>query len=135
MSSKAKLSLYIGLIVVFSFYTTIVYTLTAKQDSVDVTEVMKGKMIWQEKNCLACHQIYGLGGFLGPDLTNVYSNQTKGPAYITAFVRNGTPTMPSFSLTESEMNSLLAFLQHVSASGQSNPQSFKINANGTIEGK
>ncbi|MCH7870146.1 MAG: c-type cytochrome, partial [Planctomycetes bacterium] len=30
-----------------------------------------GLAIWRENNCQACHQIYGYGGFLGPDLTNL----------------------------------------------------------------
>jgi nitric oxide reductase subunit C len=123
------------LLIVFSYYTQFVYTLPVKEDRVNTDEALKGKMIWQKKNCQACHQIYGLGGFLGPDLTNEYSNKEKGPVYITAFVRGGTPVMPSFNLDESEMNSLLAFLQHISESGESNPKNFKINSNGTIEGK
>lgn len=135
MNPRFKIGLYFSLLAVFSCYTLFVYKLPVNNDEVNADEVMKGKMIWQKKNCLACHQIYGLGGFLGPDLTNIYSNKEKGPLYITAFVKAGTPSMPSFDLKEDEMQSLLAFLQHVSASGKSDPKTFKINSNGTIEGK
>lgn len=92
-------------------------------------------MIWQNKNCGACHQIYGLGGFLGPDLTNTYSAVGKGPLYISAFVENGTPVMPSFQFQEHEMNALLQYMRHVDASGKSDPKQFKISNYGTIEGQ
>ena len=90
----------------------------------------EGKMLWQQHNCNACHQVYGLGGYLGPDLTNVYS--IKGPAYIRAFLQNGTVIMPNFQLTEQETVALLAFLQDIDASGKSDPRTFIINNNGTI---
>ena len=44
-------------------------------------EAITGKVLYQKYNCTACHQIYGLGGFLGPDLTIVVSQQGKGEAY------------------------------------------------------
>lgn len=96
---------------------------------------MQGKMIWQEKNCTACHQIYGLGGFLGPDLTNIYSVEGKGPVYIRAFVTAGNPTMPSFQLKEEELTALVEYLRHVDSSGKADPKEFKVNYDGTIEGQ
>jgi hypothetical protein len=41
--------------------------------------------------------------------------------------------MPSFELDENEMDNLLAFLQHVDASGKSDPKNFRRNLDGTIE--
>lgn len=89
-----------------------------------------GKIVWQELNCNSCHQLYGLGGFLGPDLTNVYS--IKGPDYIKAFVKSGTPVMPKFNLRDKEMKALVEFLKEVDQSGKSDPRSFQINKDGTI---
>jgi len=43
-------------------------------------KALQGQQLWQQNNCFSCHQIYGLGGYLGPDLTNVYSQRGKGPA-------------------------------------------------------
>ena len=67
-------------------------------------ETSNGKMIWQQYNCTACHQVYGLGGYLGPDLTNTFS--LKGPEYIAAFLKSGTVTMPDFHLKENEIDAL-----------------------------
>jgi len=90
-----------------------------------------GKLLWQKYNCTACHQVYGLGGFLGPDLTNTYS--LRGPLYIKAFLQSGTVTMPNFHFNEKELNALLAYLQNMDASGKADPKTFIISSNGTIE--
>ena len=129
-----KILVYLTLVMFFLFYTWNLYQLPVSEKD-NTNSVMEGKRVWQQKNCNACHQIYGLGGFLGPDLTNAYSSQGKGPEYIKAFIQNGTVTMPAFQLTEKEVNSLLAFLQHADASGTSSPKTFNANWNGTIEHK
>ncbi|MFV2090673.1 MAG: c-type cytochrome, partial [Pseudomonadales bacterium] len=67
-------------------------------------------------NCVACHQFYGLGGYMGPDLTNVISR--KGDAYASAFISSGTQRMPDFNLNEAEVGSLIDFLEFVDGSGQ-----------------
>ena len=90
-----------------------------------------GKIVWQEQNCNSCHQLYGLGGFLGPDLTNIYS--LKGKDHIKAFVLNGTPVMPRFNLRVKDLEALVEFLQEVDKSGRSDPRSISIYNNGTIK--
>lgn len=90
-----------------------------------------GKMVWQQYNCNACHQVYGLGGYLGPDLTNEYSK--RGPAFIQAFLKTGTGAMPLFHLTETETKSLLSFLKDIDASGKADPKTFTLNYDGTIK--
>lgn len=136
MSEIAKYLISSGLVLSFTCYTIFIYRQpTAQKFTTNSGIVMQGKMIWQEKNCTACHQIYGLGGFLGPDLTNIYSAKGKGPAYIRAFVTAGTPTMPSFQLSEEELIALMGYLRHVDSSGKADPKEFKVNYDGTIEGQ
>ncbi|MEP2670211.1 MAG: c-type cytochrome [Cyclobacteriaceae bacterium] len=136
MAEKTKYILISCLVVSFVIYTSIIYKQPIVPESAETSKIiMEGKMIWQNKNCGACHQIYGLGGFLGPDLTNTYSAVGKGPVYISAFVAAGTPVMPSFQLREHEMNALLQYMRHVDTSGKSDPKQFRINYYGTIEGK
>ncbi|MEI7736453.1 MAG: cytochrome c [Ferruginibacter sp.] len=81
--------------------------------------VTKGLAIWQSKNCQACHQLYGLGGYMGPDLTNIISDSIKGPAYASTFIKAGTAKMPKFNLSVNEVNDLVAFLTWVDQSGHS----------------
>jgi len=75
--------------------------------------IMRGKRIFQEKNCIACHQLYGLGGYLGPELTTAWSDKHRGPEYMRAILRSGGSRMPDFGFTDKEINSLLYYLRYV----------------------
>ncbi len=90
-------------------------------------EAIRGEVLWQESNCTACHQIYGLGGYLGPDLTNVISNPYKGEEYVKSFLNSGIKSMPKFKFTDSEKDDIVSFLKHVDNSG------FYPNNNAIIE--
>lgn len=93
-------------------------------------EAERGKMLWQKYNCTACHQIYGLGGFLGPDLTNEYS--LRGPDMIKAFLTVGNNTMPEYHFSDQDISAMTAYLRHIDSTGVSDPRTFKINVDGTI---
>jgi len=131
MPDKKKVVIFLLLVTAYSSYSAYLYLRPPFQAEPIDELADKGKIVWQENNCTACHQIYGLGGYLGPDLTNVYSK--RGAEYIKAFVKGGTPIMPSFKLSEEDMSALLVFLEHVDQSGSSDPRNFRIHFNGTIE--
>ncbi len=92
-----------------------------------------GLALFQEKNCVACHQFYGLGGYMGPDLTNVISAPDKGPDYARAFIESGTAKMPDFGLSEAQVDDLVRFLEFVDASGRYRPENAEIRWNGTVD--
>ena len=94
--------------------------------------VAEGKLVWQKHNCHTCHQLYGLGGYLGPDLTNVYSRSGNNEHYIRGIVKSGVKQMPAFEISEEEMNALLQFLKNVDQSGSSNPQDYQPEILGTF---
>jgi nitric oxide reductase subunit C len=128
---RKKIKIVISLVLAFLCYSVFIYSsLPVKQYSV-TDESISGKLIWQQYNCTACHQLYGLGGFLGPDLTNVYSY--RGPDYIRAFVNSGTTIMPKFNLPDSEITALLTYLRIVDESGKADPRTFIIQNDGTIK--
>ena len=89
-----------------------------------------GQQLFQEHNCIACHQFYGLGGYMGPDLTNVIS--TRGAAYSRAFLTAGTARMPKFDLDEAEVDALIAFLDFVDRTGTYPAQNFEITWYGGV---
>ena len=128
---KKKKVLLITLTLVFLCYSFYLYSSTPVKPNMESGDAIQGKLVWQQYNCTACHQIYGLGGYLGPDLTNSYSK--KGSDYINVFLSNGSPTMPNFHLTEKEKQALMAYLKSLDASGSADPKTFKIHSNGTIE--
>jgi len=129
-SERVKIIIAAVLLPAFLFYTAYIYVSPPSGRIYSSTEVSRGKAVWQKYNCQACHQVYGLGGFLGPDLTNVYSK--RGRDFIHAFLLTGSPVMPVFKLTNEEMNDLTAFLRNIDSSGTADPRSFKLSIDGTI---
>lgn len=91
-----------------------------------------GKLVWQKYNCQSCHQLYGLGGYLGPDLTNVYSAPGKSEAYLKAIIIGGNKQMQGFQLSEDEQHQLMEFLKVTDKSGSSDPRKFRIESDGMI---
>lgn len=77
----------------------------------------KGKLLWNKNNCSACHQFYGLGGYLGPDLTNYMSRPGKGAIYAAAILKEGIGIMPAFHMTENEIHSIVEFLVYTNSTG------------------
>lgn len=130
LQDRSKYSIAGILVAAFLGYSCFLYADLPIQNKEPVQAADKGKMLWQQYNCGACHQVYGLGGYLGPDLTNSYSK--RGPAYIRAFLQNGTNIMPNYHLTETEITELTNYLRHLDASGNSDPRTFTIQRNGFI---
>jgi nitric oxide reductase subunit C len=92
-----------------------------------------GLALFQEKNCVACHQFYGLGGYMGPDLTNVVSAADKGAEYARGFLETGTMRMPDFGLSTREIDDLVRFLEYVDATGAYPPAKSEISWYGTVD--
>lgn len=92
-------------------------------------EVRHGMRVWQQRNCASCHQLYGLGGYMGPDLTNALG--AKGEARIRTFVRYGTGRMPAQPMSDQDMDALVAFLAWVDRSGQSRVPADAVHWTGT----
>ena len=90
-----------------------------------------GADVFQQYNCVACHQFYGLGGYMGPDLTNVTSKFS--PMYARAFIMNGTTSMPNFDLSDAELDALVAYLEFVDSTGTYPPENYEVKWYGTVE--
>ena len=132
-NDRQRISVLLFLLFSFLCYSFYLYYYLPVKSIPQNLEAATGKLSWQKYNCNACHQVYGLGGYLGPDLTNVYS--VRGPAYIEAFLKNGTGIMPDFHLKQGEIKNLLGFFRQLNASGKSDPKTFMLSYEGTIEQK
>lgn len=116
----SKIITFLLLFLIFIIYSFVVYTKGTESNIsnslIDQSSIKKGKLLFQKHNCIACHQLYGLGGYLGPELTNAWSDQNRGEVYMKAFLQKGTIRMPNFNLKEEEINSILSFLHYVDSS-------------------
>lgn len=89
-----------------------------------------GALVFQDYNCVACHQFYGLGGYMGPDLTNVISN--RGEAYARAFIAAGTATMPNLGLADDEIDAVVAYLAFVDKTGTYPAENYEVQWYGFV---
>ncbi|MCP4808866.1 MAG: cytochrome c [Proteobacteria bacterium] len=94
--------------------TALVYSDDPGPTQLDATAT-RGAEVWHEQNCQACHQLYGYGGFLGPDLTNF---ATRGDeARLGAWLAAGPGAMPAFELPPDDQAALWAWLQAIDSTG------------------
>lgn len=127
--------LFLALFVSFFFYSANIYTVgTALETAPPASEAaLRGGTLFRKNNCWTCHQIYGLGGYMGPDLTNIVNNPDLGPEYARLFIEEGTERMPKFELTETEVDDIIAYLAYAGAAGNYNPKKGKVTWYGTVE--
>lgn len=119
------------LITLFALYNSIIYTTNYNHKL--SKKAIVGQKIWQQKNCFNCHQVYGLGGYLGPDLTNIYSNPNKGEKYIEAMLNSGVKSMPKYEFNKAEKDALISFLREIDKTGYFPDFNSKIQPNGWVE--
>lgn len=114
-------------------YSAYVYTAGTEAAHVPAIDdaARRGQDVFQEYNCIACHQFYGLGGYMGPDLTNVISN--RGEVYSSVFIANGTTSMPNLGLSEQEVSDVVAYLAFVDKTGTYPPKEYEVKWYGTVE--
>jgi len=133
-NSKTYFIVLAALMAIFAFYNYVVYNTDGYVAVEKLSPVaVKGQQLFQSNRCWSCHQLYGLGGYLGPDLTNIYSTDGKGPTYIKAFLNSGVKSMPQFHFTEEEKNALVEYLKHVDHTGIYPNYDAEIEATGWVK--
>ncbi len=76
--------------------------------------VVRGKEIWETRNCIGCHTLLGEGAYYAPELGNVIPR--RGPDFVKAWMKaqpTGSPgrrQMPQFHLTDAQLEDLVQFL-------------------------
>ena len=80
-------------------------------------EVIRGKHLFDRKNCMGCHTILGEGAYYAPELTKVF--ERRGEAFIKAMLKDpesmypGQRKMTNYKFTDQEINDLTAFLKWI----------------------
>lgn len=84
-------------------------------------EVVLGKKVWEDNNCIGCHTILGEGAYFAPELGNVYKRFGNSKDAIIGFIKSrpakgipGRRSMPQFNLSDEELNGIAEFLKWTS---------------------
>jgi nitric oxide reductase subunit C len=103
------------LLVGLSFDT--MQTLPKRDNRENLNEsAIRGKHIWETRNCIGCHTLLGEGAYFAPELGNVYTR--RGPDFIKAWIQSqptgvpGRRQMPNFNLTDAQLDDLVEFFKY-----------------------
>ena len=87
-----------------------------RSKSAEITPaVVRGKHLWETRNCIGCHTLLGEGAYFAPELGNVYKR--RGPDFIKAWIKaqpTGVPgrrQMPNFHFDDKQLDDLVEFLK------------------------
>ncbi len=107
--ASSKKRLLAVLVACFAVQTVLVYgdEPTGRLDEAAV----RGRRIFHRGSCQVCHQLYGQGGFLGPDLTNAASRVDD--TRLASLLTSGSGQMPAFHLSDAEIADVRAFLRAI----------------------
>lgn len=111
------------LLCAFCIQTFLVYLDETGRKSPPLSPLAReGQNIWLANNCQACHQVYGFGGFLGPDLTN--AAKRVQPQRFQKILSEGSAQMPAYHFSEKDQQAIVQFLQELDRTGQGMPMVF-----------
>ena len=94
VTPTAKKIMMAFLVAAFAVQTALVYS-DEPTGPID-EEAIRGRELWHDNGCQVCHQFYGQGGFLGPDLTNAYSSVDT--VRLRSLLTIGSGQMPAIGL-------------------------------------
>ncbi len=102
--------------------------LPERSNNANITpEIVLGKKVWEDHDCIGCHTILGEGAYFAPELGNVYKRFGNSKDAIIGFIKsrpkNGIPgrrSMPQFNLTDEQLNAVAEFLKWTSEVNTSN---------------
>ena len=98
--------------------------------------VVRGKHIWETRNCIGCHTLLGEGAYFAPELGNVYirrGGDDGGIDFIKAWMKAmptnapGRRQMPQFHLNDQQLDDLAQFLKWTS---RINTEKWPLNPQG-----
>ncbi len=107
-----------ALVACFVAQTYLVYSDETASASLD-PQGLRGAELWHSEACQTCHQIYGFGGFLGPDLTNTATELGASfDARLHFVLETGPGQMPEFDLDDEEVAAIGEFLRAMDRTGR-----------------
>ena len=103
-------------------------TLPERDNRANLTaQVVHGKKLWEDHNCIGCHTLMGEGAYFAPELGNVYDRFGQSTDAIVGFIKSrpaegvpGRRSMPQFNMTDDELEAIAAFLKWTSEINDAN---------------
>jgi nitric oxide reductase subunit C len=90
-------------------------------------QVVLGKKVWEDNNCIGCHTLMGEGAYFAPELANVYNRFGNSKEAIIGFIKSrpvdgipGRRSMPQFNLSDEELEGVAEFLKWTSEINDAN---------------
>lgn len=119
---QARAFFLIGTVVTFlAFIGLTIYSFSDGNDQTNYENitpaVVRGKVIWEENNCMGCHTILGEGGYYAPELTKVV--ERRGEGLIKAILMSPVPWEPNgrkmvaYGFTSEEADDVIAFFNWI----------------------
>ncbi len=96
---------------------TVMQTPERSNEDALTEQVVRGKVIWEENNCMGCHTLLGEGAYYAPELTKVVDR--RGEVWIRAFIKDpqamypGRRKMVQYDFSDEEISDLIAFFEWV----------------------
>jgi len=124
--SMARNIFYGGAVFFFLLFVALTFDTTRALPDRDnreaiTPEVARGKLLWEENDCIGCHTLLGEGAYFAPELGNVYTRYGNSKEAIIGFIKSrpkdgipGRRSMPQFNFTDEELNAIAEFLKYSS---------------------
>jgi nitric oxide reductase subunit C len=86
-------------------------------ESAMTAEVVHGKELWEQNNCMGCHTLLGEGAYYAPELTKVVDR--RGKEWMKAFLADpngmfpGQRRMVQYKFSPQEIDALIAFFDWI----------------------
>ncbi len=127
MNVPQRKTLLVALVAIFFTQTWFVYSDPVGAKVRLSAHATQGRGLWLAHNCQSCHQLFGFGGFLGPDLTNVadrYADRTgdRFDERLKTILTVGAKSMPAFQLDQDERDQLASFFRELNEAGTGQPR-------------
>ena len=121
--SQARAFFLEGTMVTFLIFIGLtIYSFMPRNDQTNygkiTKEVVRGKEIWEQNNCMGCHSIMGEGGYYAPELTKVL--ERRGEGYVKAVLMSPVPWNPkgrkmvAYKMSEADANAMVAYFEWIS---------------------
>lgn len=123
LSKQQARAFFLGgtLVTFLIFIGLTIYSFSEPQDQTNyeniTPQVVRGKQIWEENNCMGCHTILGEGAYYAPELTKVLDR--RGEGYVKAVLMTPVPWAPNerkmvaYGFSEEEALDVIAFFKWI----------------------